>query len=195
MGEPAPARSPGVARSTNSYDCPADPSHRAGSGEVSGGAAIADASWGRPTDGTGLRSDHRESRTVSVWQASGKLPGASAVGEIERESTPSGTYHETREHTAAFPAGGGSASDSAEPTGMAEQVLPPDDAARTENREGRDGTKAGGSFVLDDAQAMGLRAIDKIRFARGKARNRRWCAVEHREIDWVSRSPLPGSSK
>src|SRR5216684_1830895 len=44
VGEPAPARSPGVARSTDSHDCPADPSHRAGSGEASGGAAVADAS-------------------------------------------------------------------------------------------------------------------------------------------------------
>ena len=54
--------------------------------------------------------------------------------------------------------------------------------------------KTGGSFVLDDAQGMGLRAVEKVRFARGKARIRRWCAVEHREIDWVSRSPSRGSS-
>jgi hypothetical protein len=120
MGEPAPARSAGVARSTNSDDCRADPSHRAGSGEVSGGAAIANPSRGRPTDGLGLRADYRESGSVSVWQADRQLPGTGAVGEIERESAPAGTYHETREHTAAFPAGGGSASDGAEPRGMAE---------------------------------------------------------------------------
>src|SRR6266536_2924394 len=147
-------RSTGVARSTDSDDCRADPSHRAGSGEVSGSAAIADASRGRPTDGLGLRADYRESGSVSMWQADRQLSGAGTVGEIEWGSPPAGTYHETREHTAAFPAGGGSASDGAEPPGMAEQVLPPDDAARTENREGRDGTKTGGSFVLDDAQAM-----------------------------------------
>ncbi len=41
VGVPAPARSTGVAGSTDSYDCRADPSHRAGSGEVSGGAAVA----------------------------------------------------------------------------------------------------------------------------------------------------------
>jgi hypothetical protein len=35
---------------------------------------------------------------------------------------------------------------------------------------------------------MGLRAVEKVRFARGKARNRRWCETEHRVIDWVSRS-------
>src|ERR1017187_9509740 len=35
---------------------------------------------------------------------------------------------------------------------------------------------------------MELRAVKKVRFARGQARNRRWCAVEHREIDWAARS-------
>src|SRR5258708_648419 len=29
---------------------------------------------------------------------------------------------------------------------------------------------------------------EKVRFARGPARNRRWCAVEHRVIDWAARS-------
>ena len=72
------------------------------------------------------------------------------------------------------------------------KYCPPDDAARTEDRQGRDGAKTGGSFVLDDAQGMGLRAVEKVRFARGKARNMRWCEVEHREIDWVSRSPSRG---
>jgi transposase len=41
---------------------------------------------------------------------------------------------------------------------------------------------------------MGLRAGETVRSARGKARTSRWCAVEHREIDWVSRSPSQGSS-
>src|SRR6202043_2504217 len=39
---------------------------------------------------------------------------------------------------------------------------------------------------------MGLRAVKKVRFARGQARNRRWCAVEHREIDWAARSTFTG---
>ena len=55
-----------------------------------------------------------------MWQADRQLSGAGTVGEIEWESAPAGTYHETRELAAAFPAGGGSASDSAEPSGMAE---------------------------------------------------------------------------
>src|SRR6266516_1143820 len=106
MGEPSPERPPGVARSTDSDDCRADPSHRAGSGEVSGSAAVADASRGRPTDGLGLRTDYRESGSVSVWQTDRQLSGVGAAREIERESAPAGTYHETRQLAAAFPAGG-----------------------------------------------------------------------------------------
>ena len=45
------------------------------------------------------------------------------------------------------------------------------------------------------AQGMGLRAVEKVRFARGTARTSRWCAVEHRVIDWASRSPSGRSSK
>ena len=44
-------------------------------------------------------------------------------------------------------------------------------AAGTEDRQGRHGPETGGSSVLDDAQGMGLRAVEKVRFARGTARN------------------------
>jgi hypothetical protein len=30
--------------------------------------------------------------------------------------------------------------------------------------------------------------VDQIRFARGTARTSPWCALEHRVIDWASRS-------
>jgi hypothetical protein len=39
---------------------------------------------------------------------------------------------------------------------------------------------------------MGLRAVEKVRFARGTARKSLWCAVEHRAIEWVSRSLFTG---
>ena len=35
-------------------------------------------------------------------------------------------------------------------------------------------------------------AVEKVRFARGTTRKSRWCAVEHRVIDWVSRSSSRG---
>ena len=75
------------------------------------------------------------------------------------------------------------------------EVFPPGDAARTEDRQGRHGAETGGSHVLDVAQGMGLRTVDKVRFARGTTWKSPWCAVEHRAIDWVSRSPSRGSSK
>ena len=68
-------------------------------------------------------------------------------------------------------------------------------AARTEDRQGSDGAEIGRSFVLDVAPGMGLRAAEKVRFARGTARTSRWCAVEHRVIDWASRSSSPRESE
>jgi hypothetical protein len=61
------------------------------------------------------------------------------------------------------------------------------DAAGTENRQGRHGAATGVSHVLDLAQGMGARAVEKVRFARGTTRTSRWRAGELREIDWVSR--------
>ena len=39
------------------------------------------------------------------------------------------------------------------------------------------------------AQGMGLPAAFAVRFARGAARYRPWCEVDHRQIDWDT--PLP----
>src|SRR5437870_10072535 len=123
---------------------------------MSRGAAIANASRGGATDGVGLRVDHRESGSVSVWQADRELSGTGAAGRLERESATTRPYHETRELSITFSAGGSGASDGAQPSGMAQQVCPPDHAARTENRQSGYGAKTGGSPLLDDAPGMGL---------------------------------------
>ncbi len=60
---------------------------------------------------------------------------------------------------------------------------------------GGDHGSAGYCSLLDVAQGMGLRAVKKVRFARGPARTRSWCAVEHRAMDWAARSSLGRSSK
>ena len=78
---------------------------------------------------------------------------------------------------------------------MAQQVFSPGDAAGAEDRQGRDGPQTRGSDVLDDAERMELRAVEKVRFARGTTRTSRWCALKHRVIDWVSRSPVTGESE
>ena len=77
----------------------------------------------------------------------------------------------------------------------AQVTSPPGHATRTEDCQGRHGSPPGGSSVLDVAKRMGLRAGEKVRFARGTARTSRWCAVEHRVIDWASRSSSRRSSK
>src|SRR5216683_489579 len=56
-----------------------------------------------------------------------------------------------------------------------------------ENRDGH-GQKACSSVVLDVAERLGLFAVGRIRFARGKARNRTWREVKRRPNDWASRS-------
>ena len=74
-------------------------------------------------------------------------------------------------------AGRSGAGDGTKPAAMAQSVLPPRHAARTKDRQGRDGAQAGGASVLDVAPGLGLRPVAKARFARGRARTSRWCAV------------------
>jgi hypothetical protein len=188
-------RSAGVAGSTHSDDCRVDASHRARSGEVSRSTALADAPRSGCTDRVVLCADHRPSRSVSVWQADRELSGTGAVGGLQRTAATAGPHHQTRQLSIALLTGGSGASHGTQRPGMAQSVLPPGHAARKENCEGRHGPEAGGWHVLDVAQGMGLRAGEKVQFARGTTRKSRWCAVDHRVIDWVSRSSSQGSSK
>jgi Transposase IS116/IS110/IS902 family len=66
--------------------------------------------------------------------------------------------------------------------------LPSCHAAWTEDREGSHGAETGCTYVLDVASGLRLRPDPKARFARGRARKSRWCAVQHRRNDWASRS-------
>jgi Transposase IS116/IS110/IS902 family len=94
-----------------------------------------------------------------------------------------GQHYQTGEFDVALFAGAGCARHGAQPAAMAQPVLPPHDAARTKDRQSRLGPETGYSLVLDVAQAMGLPAAQKVRFARGAARKLQWCAVEHRLTD------------
>ena len=58
-----------------------------------------------------------------------------------------------------------------QPSGIARQVFPLNDAPGPGDRQGRHGAAARQSFVLDVAQGMGLRASERVRFARGPTRN------------------------
>jgi hypothetical protein len=56
---------------------------------------------------------------------------------------------------------------------MARQVLPPDDAPGSKDRQGSDGPKAGDSFVLDDAQKWDYAQLKKFGSHAGQPGNRR----------------------
>src|SRR5580692_235034 len=144
---------------------------------MSGDTTAADPSRSRTADGTGFCADHRTSGSVPVWQADRELSGTGAAGGLERESTTTGPYHQTRQLSVALLVSGSGPGDGAQRSGMAEQVPPSDAAPGTEDRQGGDGAPTGGPGVLDDAPGMELRAVEKVRFARWTTRISRWCEV------------------
>jgi len=109
-------------------------------------------------------------------------------GRIQRRSPSTGTHQQARQRAAQVSAGGSGAGHGAQQPGVAQQVFPPRDAAWKKDRQGSDGAQAGGASVLDVAPGPRLRSDAEARFARGRARTSRWCAVNHRCNDWASRS-------
>ncbi len=168
--------------------------NRTGSGKISCGTTTDDPSRSGCPDGAGLRADHRRGGAVWVRQADRELCGSGTRRRLQWRTTPAGTYQQARQRFTALLSGGSGAGDSTERSRVAEQVFPSRHATRTQDRQGGNGAPTGGSSVLDVAPAMGLRAVEKVRSARGPARNRRCCATKHRVIDWAARSPSPGSS-
>ena len=71
---------------------------------------------------------------------------------------------------------------------MATSVHALGDASAQEHCQGSDGAPIGGSVVLDVAERLGLFAVSEVRFVRGTARYRTWREVEHRPLEWASRS-------
>ena len=67
---------------------------------------VDDPSRSGSADRTGLRVDHRESGSVSVWQVDRELSGTGTVGGLERESATTGAYHQTGEFDVALLDGG-----------------------------------------------------------------------------------------
>src|SRR6266702_1461313 len=80
VGQPTSARPVGVTGSTDSENPGTDAGSGAGSGEATGGAATDDPSWGGAVDGAGVRTGHRNARTLWLRQADRQLCGAGAVG-------------------------------------------------------------------------------------------------------------------
>ena len=100
--------------------------------------------------------------SVNHEEADCELSGTGAVGGVERGSATAGAHHETGQLAPAFPAGGSGPSHGAQRPGVAREVFPPGDAAGTEDHQGGHAETRGP--VLDVAQGMGLRAVEKDRF-------------------------------
>src|SRR5664279_394083 len=116
----------------------------------------------------------------------GTLFGIDVTGDKRERFV--GTYQQAGQHAVTFLAGGSSPGGCPLRRGVATEVFTPGDAAGSPNRQGSHGTQTRRQFVLDVAQAMELRTGYKVRFARGTVRLRPWCEVNHRPLDWASRS-------
>jgi len=87
---------------------------------MSGGTALADASWSGCTDGLSLRINHRKGGAISVREADRGVFGVSTLGGLQRKSATTGPYHEAREFDIALLAGGSGPSCSAQHSRMAQ---------------------------------------------------------------------------
>src|SRR5215831_626076 len=151
VGEPTTPRSVGAAGPTESNGRGADANDRAGSGEISRGAAFEDPSWSGCFDGTGVRAGHWRRRAVSLWQADRELSRSGSRGRFQWRTTAARAHQQTGECPTAFPPGGSGASDGTERSRVAKQVFPSGHAARTQDRQGGDGPQTRGSSLLDVA--------------------------------------------
>src|SRR5216684_3790803 len=95
-------------------------------------------------------------------RSAGVVGSTEATGKVQRKSETAGSHHQTREFDGALFAGGGGAGHSAQSSRVAQEVRPPDDAARTQDRQGSDGRETGRRSLLDVAQRMELRAVKKF---------------------------------
>ena len=145
-------------------------------------------SWCGPTDSTRVRVDHRNSGAVSPWQADRHVGGDDSERGLQRWQATAGTHQQTGEFVAAIPTGGGGPGGGTHQPGLETSVRTPGDASAQKHRQGCDGAQAGRSLVLDVAEWMCVLVVAGVRFVRGTARYRTWCEVEHRPLDWASRS-------
>ena len=103
-----------------------------------------------------------------MWETDCELSGTGAAGKIQRESAAFRSHHETRKFDVAFSAGRGGSGHGAQAAGVAQSILPSDDASRAEDGKGGDVPPTRHSVVLDVASKFALRVSSKIRFAGSK---------------------------
>src|SRR2546425_12618244 len=172
MGQPATPRSAGVVGSTEPDYRGTESGHRAGSRKLPRSAATDDSSRWRPTHRAGLCADHWESRAISVWEADCELSRTGAAGKVQRKSETAGSHHQTREFDGAlFAGGGGTVTVRSLPEWRRKYV-------QLVMRRGRKIAKVAwrGDWPLLSTGCGardGITSSQKVRFARGPARNRR----------------------
>jgi len=120
LGEPTTGRSVAIAGSAEPDDCRSDATDRAGSREMSGGRAPADAPGSGRTDSPSLCIDHRKGGAISVREADRCLLGVGALGGLQRQSATTGPHHQARQLDVALLAGGSGAGYGTQHPGMAQ---------------------------------------------------------------------------
>lgn len=187
-GHPAPARPIGVAGPIESDHRGVNLSHRAGGRETARSAAADDASRCGPAHSARLCADYWDSHAFSLQQADQQLCWADSQRGVQRRLSAAGTHQQARQCPAAILACGSSPGSSALRSGVAKSIPTPGAASGTSDRYGSHSAQTSSSLVPDVAQGMGLSAHPRVRFARGTARNRTWCEIDHRPNGWASRS-------
>src|SRR5712692_11274297 len=107
----------------------------------------------------------------------------SAPGQSASDGQPVRLSQQTRQLSVALPASGSGSGYGPHRSRLAPPVSTLGIATGTTDRQGGHGSETSDSIVLDVAQRMGLRAVEEVRFARGRARKSPGCAVDHRRND------------
>ena len=115
-------------------------------------------------------------------QADRQLRGSHSMRGLQCRPATARTHPQARERFVALLAGGGSTGGNALGSGLAATIPPSGNASGSAHLQSSHGTQARCSVVLDVAQWLGVFAVGKVRFARGTARTRPWCAVDHRPL-------------
>src|SRR6185369_2950081 len=110
LGQPAPARVVGTAGPDESDHRRVNGSGRTRSPQATRSAAVDDASGRGPAYGPSLRVDHRNSESISSWQADRQLCGDDTQRELQWRQATAGTHQQARQLLVALLAGGGGAS-------------------------------------------------------------------------------------
>ena len=140
VGEPTPARLARPARPAHAED-PGTEQAGTDRGETARDATTETHPGVGPLTALAFELVIGNAGTFSCAQADRQLRGAGAGGRVQRRSATAGPHQQTGQRSVALSAGGSGAGHGAQRSAMAQPVLSPGHAARTEDRQSRDGAK------------------------------------------------------